>query len=275
MFEIIEEAYRFRLENKIYELPLRFETLLAYLRRQGGDLVPYSKASAYFVQYPEVEPLLASLEAFTVFGTGEVLVFLSDELSHARRLFVFAHEVGHIYLKHARHGLLGYRSAAEGQEADADRFARCLIAPPCLLERKKLRTPEEVTALTQLLQEEAELLLAELPAELPESPLSRKLYRRLSSRRAAVRRVLLAALPLSLAALCLQYLLFPSGALLPPLIRSLQRSACETVYVTVSGEHYHRADCYYAKNAFPLPLDETTRELYEPCAFCFPADPPE
>ena len=40
MFEIIEEAYRFRLENKIYELPLRFETLLAYLRRQGGDLVP-------------------------------------------------------------------------------------------------------------------------------------------------------------------------------------------------------------------------------------------
>ena len=271
MFEMIEEAYRFRLENKIYELPLRFETLHIYLRRQGCTLVPYSKASEYFRLYPEIKSLLSSLEAFTVFGKEGALVFLSDELSHARRLFVFAHEIAHIYLKHARHGLLGYHCALEGQEADADRFARCLIAPPCLLERKKLRTPEEITALTQLLREEAEQLLAELPAELPESPLGRKLYRRLHSRRRTARLILLAALLLP-GALCLQYLLSPSDALLTPLVRSLQRTTCETVYVTSSGEHYHRADCYYAKNALPLPLDETTRELYAPCAFWFPAE---
>ena len=272
MFEMIEEAYHFRLENKIYELPLRFETLLSYLSRQGGKLVPYSKASEYFGQYPEIEPLLYSLEAFTVFGKELTLVFLSDELSHARRLFVFAHEIAHIYLKHARHGLLGYHGALDGQEVDADRFARYLIAPPCLLERRKLRTPEEITVLTQLLREEAELLLMELPDELPASPLGRKLYRRLRSRRRTVRRVCFIAILTLSPLLLFQYIFFPSDALLTPLVRALQRSTYETVYVTVSGDHYHRADCYCAKNAIPLPLDEATKKLYEPCALCFPAE---
>ena len=48
-------------------------------------------------------------------------------------------------------------------------------------------------------------------------------------------------------------------------------AANESVYVTVSGTKYHRADCSYLRSTkIVMPLEEALQAGYEPCSRCKP-----
>lgn len=67
---------------------------------------------------------------------GTSVILYKDNLPYGERLFVIAHELGHIILKHKRDFLFSEEPPVEEndvQEDEANDFAYFLLAPPCIL----------------------------------------------------------------------------------------------------------------------------------------------
>lgn len=90
--------------------------------RLGFELVSYSSTS------PQVHELamMESKDGFSFLSDHSWIILYNDKKPNTRIRFTIAHEIGHILLDHSQ--------ASELAEAEANYFARYLIAPPVLIQ---------------------------------------------------------------------------------------------------------------------------------------------
>lgn len=168
----------------------KFFLTLAEMRQAARNL-GYSIFS-----YSEGERLMEELgvlpyknfEGFTVFIDNEYIIFYKDELPYPEKMFVIAHEIGHIVLEHTYCGVMG-KSPDEAmeneQEQEADVFAYQFIAPVCVLKRYGVKTVQDIEKLTVLTGWRAEHVL-ELCASAGSQPGEAELLRLFFPRRKKV-----------------------------------------------------------------------------------------
>lgn len=295
MYNILYQAYQFRVENKFYDLPISVDSLIGYIRKQGYDIRTYTQARDIFAEHSYFAECSAYLDAFTFFSEREKSVYIKDELSQDERIFVLCHEIGHIYLRHTYFGLLGSsenETQKAVQEREADFFALCVIAPPCVLLAHHLYANSDIRRTTFLSEGKLSTLSELLDQEQhnkQRNDLERTLVRhcRIASQR-NVKRLCIPGIVLAgiVAAAALFFVLrpapkpdtAPSNMPASPVTEPAtapQAPAPESpveflVYVTKSGERYHTADCRYAANSSSLPISEAKEKGYTPCKVCEP-----
>lgn len=98
-------------------------------------LIPYSHLSALKRQVSES----FSDDGYCMEINDEEYIFYNDAKSIERQNWTILHELGHINLDHT--GSIH----SEKEEAEADFFAKYLIAPPILVCRLKARNPSDVS----------------------------------------------------------------------------------------------------------------------------------
>lgn len=137
-------AVKYRLENHLYTLPLRFEDICELIRKEKYDIISYdeireldSPAIFAFATYGQQD-------AYTITDGENRIVCYNNHLPYEERNFALAHELGHIILRHTSAGIRGKSNYhptpwyaededKDAQEQEADNFALGLLAPSCVL----------------------------------------------------------------------------------------------------------------------------------------------
>ena len=111
--------------------------------RMGIKVVPYSALDE------RVRKLMIkeSEDGFTKIDRGEYVIYYQDNKTYGRINNTIMHEIGHI--------VLGHLEESELAEAEAKFFAKYALAPPPLIHKFKLKSPDEVRALFAISQEAA------------------------------------------------------------------------------------------------------------------------
>lgn len=292
MRNIIKLANDFILSTDEHALPLKIEDLNNICKKVGYHLISYQEAT-HILKKMNVEQYTA-FPAFTlVAGKGKLVLFDSTR-STSTRIFAIAHEIGHIVLKHNYQGVVGFSQVDDAQEREANTFAYQLLAPLCVLKALNVTNIDDIESLTLLDGNQAKKVHKELHhyREQPRADEMIKAYGIIQPRR----KFDLSAILLSIAAL-----LIASTIVLRELpdpqptaentenflaqIRQEQQTDAtpapqntvqspeqgETVYITRSGERYHKPDCYHIKKRTitTLALADALAEGYTACKDCY------
>lgn len=157
MKNIVRLANQFILLRGVDRLPLDMERLRMLCAAEKLVLLSYGEAEGL------IESL--ALQAHTkrnafLLQTQDVgLVLYKDTLPLGAKLFAIAHELGHCFLGHTFYGVREQNFENTAQEREADTFALHILAPPCVLRERHLRTVGEIQAETLLDREQAVLAL--------------------------------------------------------------------------------------------------------------------
>ena len=160
MKNIVRLANQFILLRGVDRLPLDMERLRMLCAAEKLVLLSYGEAEGL------IESL--ALQAHTkrnafLLQTQDVgLVLYKDTLPLGAKLFAIAHELGHCFLGHTFYGVREQNFENNAQEREADTFALHILAPPCVLRARHLRTVGEIQAETLLDREQAVLALQRL-----------------------------------------------------------------------------------------------------------------
>ena len=145
---IVRLANQFILLRGVDRLPLDMERLRMLCAAEKLVLLSYGEAEGL------IESL--ALQAHTkrnafLLQTQDVgLVLYKDTLPLGAKLFAIAHELGHCFLGHTFYGVREQNFENNAQEREADTFALHILAPPCVLRERHLRTVGEIQAETLL-----------------------------------------------------------------------------------------------------------------------------
>ena len=197
------------------------DTLCSVVSEQGYEIIdfdPKDESIAVLSKELALTPDILSQNAFTYQNKGISLLFVRDNLTAEEKLYVMAHELGHIILGHLKNG----NPASVLEEYEADEFTHYLLHP-------KISN---------------NLLVAILRHKLVTGLI--------------VGITLVAALV---------------GGILGYM--STQSRYTGDLYITPSGQKYHRANCSVIKNSAHsrrMTIDEFESGEYEPCKLCVPDD---
>lgn len=150
-------AVKTLLENRINELPLTSKTLEEMIRMEGWKIAYFDLNVEESLKMLQKLGILEYAEKYNGFSFKKdkvQSVFLKSNLSSANTAYVLAHELGHIKSGHfSNTGVLGKHSNTEyddQQEAEANAFARHLLAPECILKKIHVETINDLESHTLL-----------------------------------------------------------------------------------------------------------------------------
>ena len=150
-------------DSKISHLPVMYEDLVSLIAKEGYDVFSYAQAKE-LIEFADLEHCVNS-DGFTYTNGEFKAVLYRDELSSDERVFVLAHELGHIVLSHTTIGV-NKKSRNEywtsRQEEEADEFAYQLIAPLCVLKAMHVKTLNSIMQRTLLSKARSERVLGKL-----------------------------------------------------------------------------------------------------------------
>ena len=301
---VIRLANDFILHTEVFALPLKIEDLECICDKLGYVLVPYQAASDILKQ-PRFKRF-ATFAAFTYISEDCKLVLFDSTKSIGTRIFAIAHEIGHIVLKHNYSGAVGYSQADSDQENEANTFAYQLLAPLCVLHALGIKKLRDIENCTLLDREHAKVIHSKLLRYREQHRADEMInaYRVLIPRHGssfAVPLVLAVTLLFSIAMVKREIpqskdTVAPAVATNDFFSALKQRTTTdevlasipstentgtvttgtpeqgETVYITRSGERYHKQNCYHIKNSTTVtavPLSEAVGEGYTACKSCY------
>ena len=112
--------------------------------RMGVRVVPYSAYSGETLK----KMLMESEDGFTGINYGQYVIFYNDNrATYGRINNTIMHEIGHI--------VLGHLEESELAEAEAKFFAKYALAPPLLIHKLKLTSPDEIEEIFEISYEAA------------------------------------------------------------------------------------------------------------------------
>lgn len=277
-----QAAYELRIHLHLSEYRLTFRQLLEIGRRCGIAIRTYTEGATYILEHGFGD--FMQYHAFTVFEESGYQIFINERLPDEKRRFVLSHEFGHIFLKHTYAGIMGCSddpALQNAQEREADEFALCFLGVPCLLKKNGIYDIPQIRALSNLPRREAARLSAYTAQIVKMSDLQRKMCgfchfdRAYKARKSAARICFILFGAALILVLALQ-VFFPAAgfrAKLPAGGAGSSPLPAETsVYITSSGEKYHRENCPYLRNRELLQLSclEAEQLGKTPCKYCFP-----
>lgn len=161
-------AYKFLTtgtKQKITKLPVDFDTLFE-LAGQKGWLISTYQAGRNLIKKLGYEDAVAKRKSFTVQSSDNTkIIFYKDGVSMSEKVFLIAHEIGHIILAHTSSGVLGESpdpAEEQRQETEADNFAYALLAPPIVLRACHIKSANEIERVTLMEREDAEVVLSKI-----------------------------------------------------------------------------------------------------------------
>ncbi len=167
---VIRLCCDFLLSTNIDTLPIRLCDLVGICRKLDYSVVSYSKGKLLYSDHPGIMTHFQQAKGFALCSSehNKHVIFYDDRLSTGERLFVLAHEIGHIVLKHNHVFMDCTDSAEQEQEAEADAFAYQLLAPLCILRRCDIKTVRKIASETLLDEERAAHVSKLLSDETPQ-----------------------------------------------------------------------------------------------------------
>ena len=173
-------------------------------------------------------------------NTNHKYIFINDKADEFARLEALLHEVGHILLEHINSML-----RIEVQECEANEFSLCVLK--LKEQNNKFKVPKTPIAILLV----AVLGICFICAIQPKTMPGTATYTTAISQNQPVEQ--------------------PPQSEDAPALQSepLPVASDETVYVTQTGECYHKHDCHTIRNStiFELPLSEV-QSTYRPCKIC-------
>lgn len=303
MQNIISITNDFILSTGIHSIPLKIENLESICEQLGYTLLSYQEATE-LLQKPRFKKYTI-YPAFTIKNDDYRIVLFNSTLSTSTRIFAIAHEIGHIVLKHNYHGEVGFTQADSDSEREANTFAYQLLAPLCVLKALNITDIGDIKSLTLLNGNQAKYVHKALH-HYREQPCAYEMIKAYGIRLPknnkrfdfATVLILLTALLLTAAILIrelpdlseqpaettsnffaeLKEKHQPQAEVTLPIETEVPQTTVanlaqsETVYITRSGERYHKQNCYHIKNSTTVsgvPLPEAIEEGYTACKSCY------
>lgn len=128
-------AYQLLAECGISKFPLTLPDLKEIVKQKGWYLKSY-QADEEYLREMNLAPLASQYDAFVFQYDGDQQIFYDENLGADERLYIIAHEIGHIALDHKDHiGISAKSNEDTPLEHDAEIFATCLLAPPCIVKQ--------------------------------------------------------------------------------------------------------------------------------------------
>ena len=197
------------------------DSLCSIVSEQGYEIIdfdPKDESIAVLSEELALTPAILNQNAFVYQDKGVQLLFIRDHLTAEEKLYVMAHELGHIILGHLMNG----KRASVLEEYEADEFMHYLLHP---------------------------------------KPIDNLLV-------AVLRHKMVAGIIVGTAV---------AAALIGGILGyiSVQSRYSGNLYITPSGQKYHRASCSIIKNsahARRMTIEEYDSGDYEPCKLCVPDD---
>lgn len=139
-------------KSHINKLPITNNDIRQIIHEHGYSIITYdaekSKITNIFKKIG-IYSIAVHSKGFTFTGNDDIpkTIFLKSTLSSQERLYVLAHELGHIALEHINScSILGYNSYShenKSQEDEANEFIIAFLAPICVLKFTRLRNNAE------------------------------------------------------------------------------------------------------------------------------------
>lgn len=249
MQKVRQNARTFREENKL-PFPIELKDLQKLSKENDWILSPYSKAKR-LIDENNLQEYVKAKKAFTYTYNGDTAILYDDNISYEDKMFCICHEIGHIELQHScTSGILGKSKNNKEQnilEKEADVFALDTLAPSYLLIKNGLTSVKNIVDKGILNEQNAVTQLKDCYSN-RENPLKKRHIKQFI------------AVSLSLTIL--------SGIGLT-VYNNVEMS--QTVYITKTGDRYHKEDCYHLKghDSFPVSLYEALEKNLTPCKTCF------
>ena len=286
--EIRELAWQFMLKNHVNDFRVKLEDIKTLIQQNGWHLFSYHEGHAILSQL-HLTNYAQNHNGFTYVMHGEkihYLIFYKDELSYTTKTFVLLHEIGHIVLNHTYiDGIFGQGQSTartRHQETEADIFALEFMAPSCLLKTWHINTVDKVKSHHLIPQSYVEQYVLSMYTE---KHFSNRISFKMHLHYFRIHYDLLPPfckflLPILLsAALCLvpvTWYLCSSGlsparpAQTSSSVR--QASLSQKVYITSSGQRYHRSTCPHIQNhtTYAITRKEAYDRHFTPCLTCHP-----
>lgn len=184
-------AYELLDVSGINRYPITVDDLNKIADKKGWLLRSYEEG-AEILQYAHLQPMAKSVDAFVATISGKKVILYNGEMGVDRKIYTIAHEMGHIALKHKDRTGISQLSGEENEhENDADTFALCLLAPPCVVQalspdRDYMRRIKVVSTLNGA---QAEKALALIDVDNDRSAEERKLLKNLKKYIKNMRRI--------------------------------------------------------------------------------------
>ena len=276
MYMTEQYAYEFRLKHNLRSMRLTYSDLI-----DTANMCNYKVST--FVQGERdllalgLSDLLRHCDALTVFDDRGYKLYIKDELSDWERRFALAHEIGHIVMKHTFAGAIAKSKTVDKQEKEADDFALYLLGVPCVVRRNHLSIGQ-ISKLISAPKDYAERI-AVLASDIDDmDSLQRRmcLFCRASTHKTghvvyAVMLILLIICVITIGVMALKLTNTPTADLAARETAVFQ-GVDNPVYITASGESYHRDGCAHIKDrsAIAVTREEAESLGKEPCADCKP-----
>lgn len=156
------------LENNINKLPIVAKDIELILLRDGWEVMYYDLNDSQSLKILERLNVLEDAkkrDGFSLKIDDVKIVFIRRTLSTGNKIFVLAHELGHIRMAHfSDTGILG-KSAGyvydDAQEIDANGFARYFLSPPRVLKRLNVKNTDDIKRYTLLNDDMAKIQAVE------------------------------------------------------------------------------------------------------------------
>lgn len=307
MNHVEKKAYELLLTNHIHALPV---DTIRLAKRLGYAISSYDASKDLLASFKLID-YIHRYESFSVYIHPHVHIFYSDTLSPTQIRHRVAHEIGHIQFDFSDNTSESpaprlISTTEESSESLANEFERYLTAPIPALDMCNISSAADIQSLTGYGTSDARLIYSNLQeyrqskSDMEDKQKIGRLFRRFGLRRwFYAHRVGLVISALSVIVTVLASLLVldrfaPSTAPanlplnasqvssepIPALSSSQDASPKETsasepqeatVYITPSGEKYHRSGCQYIEDKSNLTELSESRaaELgYEPCKVC-------
>lgn len=108
---------KIKTDNKIFSKP-NFNKLVKIASSYGWRVKSYNNAKS-FIKHHKLEELAEKHRAFVYEYNNEIIILYRDNLENEQLLFAIAHEIGHLVLQHDEN--------KPGAESEADEFAKLLL----------------------------------------------------------------------------------------------------------------------------------------------------
>lgn len=283
-----QKAYEMRLQQNIKKFRLTYEDLLTIAKNNMLEVHTYNECFPELASRGYLNEVL-HFNAFTIFNGEKQEIYIRDELSDGEKRVAIAHEFGHIVMKHTYIGILGKADnplRQNEQEKEADEFALYFLGVPCVLKKYHQCSIHQVRQATALPVDAArKISLYTAQIETP-NMLQKKMCRRCDFENGHRFTRLLKWIGGLI--VCLIFLISAGRTARPYSVKQtpedpqtpaigvsdpdIPADLSDLVYITESGDKYHREDCRYirGKEAAAVPREEARRQWKEPCKICNP-----
>lgn len=284
-------ADEFATKMKVNKLPISLEDLEVIAQANNWNIIAYSRGLGY-IKAHNLEEYYYTSKGFTYVSSDGVMIFIKDDLEYLDKINVICHEIGHIVLKHIEAGTNQKSITCDNkdkiQELEADTFSLVFQSPTQLMQSLRIDTAHSLIK---------EGVFSKKNAKLRYKYYFQDIYLNNIGFKALLCTSALVIVALTTFNITKNHYssnnepntssfeqityttdetteitsvyVTEQTAALTTQVQAISEK--DIVYITKTGDKYHKQDCYYirGRNTLTVTLSEANTQGYLPCSVCY------